>query len=341
MKSLAFREMTEEEYINFVTHQQSDNFLQSIFAFRRYKQIGREAYLLGVARERRRERIVAAGLFVKTQEIHHRKIFSSPYGPILDYGQCNVQQILESFTAGAMHFLKPLGGSVLQISPYIPYSESLTKGLELLGYKNLGEYVQAKWISTLDLSIFSSPEELFRTFRKGHRYCIKYSQERYHIHIRQLERAELSILFDEVKKVADKYSFTAQEHAYYESMFDAFKDNVKVLAAFYEGRPIAAAMFVLYGDEVVYLYSGSDPQYAKVYGSYAIQWQMLRYCLENHISRYNFFGTRPFEDDGVYQFKAGFRAKIEELQGTFMLPLDVFGHLYVSQKKYRKFGQIQ
>ena len=56
MKNLVFRELTEEEYVDFVTRQKTNNFLQSIFAFRRYKQEGREVHLLGVARERERER---------------------------------------------------------------------------------------------------------------------------------------------------------------------------------------------------------------------------------------------------------------------------------------------
>lgn len=337
MKTYTFRELNESEYFEFISRQKTNNFLQSLNAFHRYRQTHREAYLIGVVK---RNNIVAAGLAVKIQEIHHHKIFSFPYGPILDYNRNNVRQVLETFTIGAKNFLKTIGGSVLQISPYIIYTDSLTKTLKLLGYKNLGEYIQAKWIAVRNLESIKNKDELLAGLRTTHRQNIRKAFNHYNIEIRELKRSELGILFNEVNKAATRHHFTAQNQTYYEEMFDAFGNQVKVLAAFYNNIPIAAAMFIIYTDEVVYLYSGADPAYFKYCGSYAIQWYILCYCLENHISRYNFFGTYPDESNGVYQFKNGFRAEIEELQGTFMLPLDTFGKLYAARKKYHKYSQL-
>ena len=53
--------------------------------------------------------------------------------------------------------------------------------------------------------------------------------------------------------------------------------------------PLSAAMFMLYGDEVVYLFSGSDEQYMKEYNAqYAIQWYMIKYAAEHGYKKYNF-----------------------------------------------------
>ena len=123
-------------------------------------------------------------------------------------------------------------------------------------------------------------------------------------------------------------------------MFDAFGEHAKAVVAFSGDKPVSGALFITYGSEVVYLYSGSDPAENKQCGSYAVQWYMLKFALENGYPTYNFYGTHPDKADGVFRFKSGFRAEVKELLGTFMLPLNLPGRLYVSRKKYQKFSDV-
>lgn len=85
---------------------------------------------------------------------------------------------------------------------------------------------------------------------------------------------------------------------------------------------LGAAMFIINSREIVYLFSGSDDTFKRYKGAYALQWQMIQYGIKNHISRYNFYGISGiFEEDadgyGVYIFKKGFNADVEELIGDF------------------------
>ena len=332
-------ELAPESFENFVREQACNNFLQSREMFNRYQATGREAYLLGVVAN---NKVLAAALVMKLQDLKGHKVFSAPGGPILDYAAPDAAKILTFFVAEAKKFLKARKGSVLQISPNVLYSEDLTKTLENLHFKNLGEYIQAKWITTRGFDDVKNEDELLAGFRKTHRQNVRKAINRYNLEVRDLKADELGILFNEVNKAAKKHDFAAQDQTYYGEMFNAFGDKIKVLAAFYDNKPVAAAMFVLYGNEVVYLYSGADPdpELAKMCAPYALQWTMLKYCLENHIPRYNFFGTYPSEENGVYQFKLGFRGQLEELQGTFMLPLDLLGKAFTARKKYQKYGQL-
>ena len=332
-------ELTPEAFEDFTSQQSCNNFLQSKEMFIRYQTTKREAYLLGVSDK---HQILAAALVMKLQNLKGHKVFSAPGGPILDYSSDNASEIISFFTKEIKKFLKAHKGSVFQISPNVLYSDELTKVLTGLHFNTLGEYIQAKWITARDFKGFSSKDEdkLLAIFRKTHRQNIRKAINRYHVEVRELKRTEMDILFKEVGKAAVKHSFVAQNRTYYEEMFDAFGEKIKVLAAFYEDKPIAAAMFIIYNKEVVYLYSGADPEYAHVYGSFAIQWHMLCYCLKHNIPRYNFFGTYPDENNGVYQFKLGFRGVLEELQGTFILPLDPLGHLFVARRKYQKYGKL-
>ena len=91
--------------------------------------------------------------------------------------------------------------------------------------------------------------------------------------------------------------------------------------------PLSCAMFMLYGDEVIYLSSGSYKEYMQYYGQYAIQWEMIKYACDNKYKRYNFYGLfdvfdRTGKDYGVYEFKKGFNGHVEELLGEYSFVLN-------------------
>ena len=94
-----------------------------------------------------------------------------------------------------------------------------------------------------------------------------------------------------------------------------------------ERIPAAAALFIWHERECVYLFSGSDPAYAKFYAATAIQHQVMCECLERGVTRYNFYGINGIFDDpndpgrGLLEFKQGFNGYVEELMGEFMLPV--------------------
>ena len=96
--------------------------------------------------------------------------------------------------------------------------------------------------------------------------------------------------------------------------------------------PLSAAMFMLYGEEVIYLFSGSDEKYMKDYNAqYLIQWHMIKYAVEHGFKRYNFYGIQGLPDKsskdyGIYDFKKGFTSeetgRVTELIGAHELPVN-------------------
>lgn len=91
--------------------------------------------------------------------------------------------------------------------------------------------------------------------------------------------------------------------------------------------PLAAALFIEYGKEVIYLTSGSYDQYKRFKGPYAMQWHMINLAIDKGCDAYNFYGISGlFEkgDDGygVFDFKRGFNADVIELVGDFILPIN-------------------
>lgn len=91
--------------------------------------------------------------------------------------------------------------------------------------------------------------------------------------------------------------------------------------------PISCAMFILYGSEIIYLFSGSLNEYKKYKGQYLIQYNIIKYAISNNYLRYNFYGIKDVfnkngKDYGIYEFKKGFNGYVEELLGTFVYILD-------------------
>ncbi len=58
------------------------------------------------------------------------------------------------------------------------------------------------------------------------------------------------VLFEQKSNnfLQSQYNFIAYDQKIYEDFILAFVDYVKVLAAFYCGVPISAALFIIYGD---------------------------------------------------------------------------------------------
>lgn len=110
---------------------------------------------------------------------------------------------------------------------------------------------------------------------------------------------------------------------------------------------LSGGMFLLYGNEVVYLYSGNYKKYMRFNAQYKIQYEMINYAITHNYKRYNFYGITEFKDKthkdyGVYDFKKGFNGKVIELIGGFELPITkhyYFHKLFSSLKNIRKGAQ--
>ena len=92
---------------------------------------------------------------------------------------------------------------------------------------------------------------------------------------------------------------------------------------------MASSMFIIYPNEVIYLYSGSFDHFMKYNPQYLIQWEIIKYTIKNKIPRYNFYGIDgDFSKDnpmyGVYEFKKGFGGEVIELVGEFDLIINKF-----------------
>lgn len=107
---------------------------------------------------------------------------------------------------------------------------------------------------------------------------------------------------------------------------------------------LSGAMFVLYGNEIVYLFSGSYDEYMKYCGQYRLQWEMIKYAADNNYKRYNFYGIKDVfdkngKDYGVYEFKKGFNGYVEELFGAYETGTNLTYRIYTLLKSIKNISK--
>ena len=106
--------------------------------------------------------------------------------------------------------------------------------------------------------------------------------------------------------------------------------------------PLSAAMFMTYGDEVIYLCSGTDGKYMFFNAQYLIQWYMIQWGIQHKFKKYNFYGISGNFDKshpqyGIYKFKKGFNGYVEEVIGEYDLPINKTYQKYCKYQKIKSF----
>ncbi|MBR2725495.1 peptidoglycan bridge formation glycyltransferase FemA/FemB family protein [Candidatus Saccharibacteria bacterium] len=298
-------------------------------------------YYFGVEEE---GKTIAASLVVAKPAFLGKSIYYAPGGPLIDYENT---KLVNFFFKNLKNFAKGHNGYLLHIEPYYENIErdrdgnpveggfnhkKASKNLENLGFKALSHSDEPKYSFILDLK-GRTVDQIFADMKRNTRNHIR-KAEKMGVQIRELKREELSIFKKITESTSERRHFLDKPLSYYEKMYDLFHDRgeVKFMLAETNATPLSAAMFMTYGDEVIYLFSGSDEKYMKEFNAqYLIQWHMIKYAIENGFKTYNFYGIqglpdRNSKDYGIYDFKKGFTStetgRVVELLGAYELPVN-------------------
>lgn len=195
---------------------------------------------------------------------------------------------------------------------------------ELLGFESMLEKsAQRRGFSRRDHSYFASMWNIFP--RQSLSYMVaELPIADYTQNLHRLIGEQQAIIDRIADATADKKEQTARRVA--DEAIAHYHNKLEEAAQLHEKHgdilPLAAAMFVHYGREMVYFFSGSDAEYSAFCAPYALQWWAMNEALTRGCTRYNFFGTKGNfcgfpDEEGVYQFKRGFGGNIEEQIGCY------------------------
>ena len=169
------------------------------------------------------------------------------------------------------------------------------------------------------------------------------------LEIKELEDQvrELKLRMEEVGSKKSKDNYKSKQNGL-ETLLKKRSEFLELREKYGQKIIMASSMFLLFGNEVLYLYSGSYDQFMKYNAQYLIQWEMIQYAIKNHYGRYNFYGIEgDFQKENndtyrIYEFKKGFDGHVVEFIGEFDLVVNKFYYfLYnVLFKTYRGIKHI-
>ena len=362
---MEFTLLSVSEFCIFEEVSSCRNFFQSINMYHRYLELGYETYLVGVKRD---DKVVAASLLVALgKTFFGYKIFNAYKGFLLDYNDFEllkfftkeVKKFLNSKKCMKLYIDPYITNISRDRNGEVVFDDvnnlHVRDYLTDLGYKYLGEREQVKWTYVLEFNN-RSKDEIFKSFKSNVRNYINKTKNKYVLNFKEFRCDEL----DEFRRLTTmssiKQGFKDKELSYYHSMYNHFGDKVLFLGVELdvvatrnkllklnddslkgeldrlEGLDdkvmLSVGMFVFYGNEVIYLFSGNDSKYSKYYGSYALQWEIIQRAIDLGYKRYNFFGIKLDDSDGVFTFKKGFNGNVEELLGCFELQINKVSYVY-------------
>ena len=270
-----------------------------------------------------------------------RYMMYAPRGFVCDE---NDKETLKKLTKKANEIAKKYKAFIFRIDPDIPQSnKKFKKTIKELGYKtkrkinNINQVIQPKYVFRLDLK-GKTEEELLKSFESKTRYNIKLAKKK-GVQIKEGNKKDLEVFYKIMKTTSLRDHFFIRPLSYFEKIYDEMgQEHVKLVIAEYENKPIAAALPILYGDKVWYLYGGSSNEYRNLMPNYLLQWEMIKWALENNCNWYDFRGISGFKNEkdpqyGVYKFKKGFNPKFFEFIDEMYIVYNPFINIIFNTSK--------
>lgn len=228
------------------------------------------------------------------------------HGPILTDFEDHFDDMLEVIRERT----KDLKLDFVRMSPLLDTTIFDKQFLKKRGFRNAPVHnmdAENTWV----LDLYKTEEELLTGMRKTTRYLVKKAQGMpIDITVTVSEKD-----FDEFFRL---YTATSQRHSFVphrglrEELEIFAKDhNAKLFLARYEGKLIAGALVIFYGNQAVYHHAASDSTYRDVPAAYLLQWEAIKEAKKQGKVLYNFWGVVPPEKpkhpwQGLTLFKTGF-----------------------------------
>ncbi|MFC1623382.1 lipid II:glycine glycyltransferase FemX [Patescibacteria group bacterium] len=293
---------------------------------------------------------IASDCFCANVFLHKLPIVGSynyaPRGPVFDLNKegC-VERIKDSF-GDLIDESKNNGAGWLRVD--VLNAEQL-KFIEGLGarLKKAPHNMQPRQIFVMDIS--EDEENILSSMKPKTRYNMRLSKKK-GVEIESFKKGHEK--FDEylneflrlTNVMAKRNKITPHPDEHYRKMVkNISSEKLRLYAAKYEGKIIAAAVVIFYGEVATYLHGASDDEYRNVMAPFLLQWNAILDAKKAGCTKYDFGGVDVSEVngkikinksslEGVTRFKLGFskNTKPVEYQGSYDIVLNDFRYMLYS-----------
>ena len=340
-------EESKKQYSEFLQKHERCNFQQSL-EWGEIKTNWKKEVIL--AEDEQKNIIGSLCVWIRKIPIFGNIMYSSR-GPV-----CNIHDmaVLKQLTDGAKELAKKYNAFVLRIEPDILSSDQDFRNVITgLGYKikddakNFREEIQPRYVFRLNIKD-KTEDEIFAGFHQKTRYNVRLAKRK-GVEIKEGTKEDLKDFHKIMVETGSRDGFIIRSLDYFERMYDCMEPkHMKLLMAYYNNEPIAGTIPIFYGNKTWYLYGASSNEHRNLMPNYLLQWEMIKYSIENKKDMYDFRGVVGIVDEshpqyGLYRFKKGFNAEFTEFLGEIYLnPRPIIYKLYkISEKLYKKLARIK
>lgn len=340
-------EKSMEEYKKFLESHERCNFQQSP-EWAKVKDNWKNEVIL--AEDDQGKIIGSLSVLIRKMPIFGNIMYSSR-GPVCDIHN---MEVLKQLTDGAKELAKKYKAIVLKIEPDIESNDqTFREVVSNLGYKikddakDFKDEIQPRYVFRLDIKD-KNEEEIMAGFKQKWRYNIRLATKK-GVVIKEGTREDLKDFHKIMVETGSRDGFIVRSLEYFEKMYDELAPtHMKLLMAYYEGKPISGVIPIFYGNKTWYLYGASSNSHRNLMPNYLLQWEMIKMAIARHDDIYDFRGVSGVVDEnhpqyGLYRFKQGFGATFTEFIGEIYIPFKPITYkLYkFSEKTFRTLRQIK
>lgn len=330
--------LSEEKYEAFLQAHPKGHFMQSL-RWARIKSFWKNE-IVAVEDENGRIKGTMSLLIRKLPMLPFTMMYS-PRGPVCDpHDADTIRALLEK----CKELARKHRSYVLKMDPDIEIEDKQFENIVLsLGFKltrGLKNYegIQPRFVFRLDLR-GKTEEMIMQDFHQKTRYNIRLAQRR-GVVVKVGGREDIDVFYRMIVETGIRDNFVVRSKEYYEKVFDCMApDHIRVFIAYYEDKPIAGTIGILYGNKFWYLYGASINEHRKLMPNYLLQWTMIKCALEAGVDIYDFRGVPGNLDEnnplyGLYRFKVGFRGKFTEFVGMLDYVFNPFVYFFAEKCIY-------
>ena len=253
----------------------------------------------------------------------------SPRGPVCDVHDGDT---IKKLTEKAKELAKKYNAYVMKIDPDVSIEDKeFMKIMSDCGYKlqKTGknfEGIQPKFVFRLNVE-GKTEDEVFAMFHTENRRKIRIARDKMGVEVKIGTRDDLPEFHKIMLETGLRDKFVIRSLDYFQKMYDVFApENLRLYCAYLDGKMIAGTIAILYGDKVWYLYGASSNEHRKAMPNYLLQWEMIRWAIEEKCRIYDFRGVSgDISPDnplyGLYRFKKRFNGDFVEFVGEYELPV--------------------
>ena len=235
----------------------------------------------------------AMSILIRKIPFFNNTLMYSPRGPVCDIHDFDTMQQL---IAEAKEIAKEYKGYVLKIDPDVEKEDAeFAQMLNKLGFRIKGdsknfEGIQPRFVFRLNVK-GKTEEQVMQEFHNKTRYNIRVAMKK-GVEVRIGSREDLPDFHKVMVETGVRDEFVVRSIEYFEKMYDCLApEHLRLYLAYYEGKLIAGTIAVLYGNKCWYVYGASSNEHRNVMPNYLLQWEMIKWAIEEGCDIYDFRGV--------------------------------------------------